>query len=105
MSYEEQRQIKDAKDKVTIPLEGMTCATCAITVEKALSDLPGVTQANVNFASEKACYFEVGNGEAMMIKGNFLNESGPAVELTESSKEYYDQKIKFETDRWAKWFG
>jgi Cu+-exporting ATPase len=42
------------KDKVTIPLEGMSCATCAITIEKALSDLPGVSQANVNFASEKA---------------------------------------------------
>jgi Cu+-exporting ATPase len=42
------------KEKVTIPIEGMSCATCAITIEKALADLPGVSQANVNFASEKA---------------------------------------------------
>jgi Cu+-exporting ATPase len=42
------------KDKIMIPLEGMTCASCAATIEKALADLPGVSQANVNFASEKA---------------------------------------------------
>ena len=41
----------------------------------------------------------------MMIKGNFLAEPAPAVELTESSKEFYDEKVRFETDRWAKWFG
>src|SRR4030042_1161215 len=32
----------------------MTCTTCAATVEKGLSETPGVEQANVNFASEKA---------------------------------------------------
>jgi cation transport ATPase len=26
------------KEKVTIPLEGMSCATCAVTIEKALGD-------------------------------------------------------------------
>ena len=48
---------------------------------------------------------EVGSGEAMLIKGNFLAEPAPAVELTESSKAYYEEKVRFETDRWAKWFG
>jgi len=32
----------------------MTCTTCASTIEKGLSQTPGVEQANVNFASEKA---------------------------------------------------
>ncbi|MGA2671414.1 MAG: heavy metal translocating P-type ATPase, partial [Dehalococcoidia bacterium] len=32
----------------------MTCTTCAATIEKGLSETPGVEQANVNFASEKA---------------------------------------------------
>ncbi len=41
-------------EKVTLPLKGMSCASCAITIEKALSGLSGVTQANVNLASEKA---------------------------------------------------
>ena len=38
---------------VVLPIEGMTCATCAGRVEKALSSLPGV-QATVNLAGEQA---------------------------------------------------
>ncbi|MDR3211703.1 MAG: heavy metal translocating P-type ATPase [Planctomycetota bacterium] len=34
-------------------ITGMTCAACARRVEKAVKKLPGVSQANVNFASEK----------------------------------------------------
>jgi Cu+-exporting ATPase len=35
-------------------LEGMTCATCAMRIEKGLKKLPGVKEANVNLASEQA---------------------------------------------------
>lgn len=35
------------------PIEGMTCASCASTVEKTASKLSGVNQASVNLASEK----------------------------------------------------
>ncbi|HUZ73783.1 MAG TPA: heavy metal translocating P-type ATPase [Stellaceae bacterium] len=38
---------------VVLPIAGMTCATCAGRVEKALSALPGV-QATVNLSSEQA---------------------------------------------------
>ncbi|MDE1935977.1 heavy metal translocating P-type ATPase [Bradyrhizobium sp.] len=37
-----------------LAVSGMTCATCAGRVEKALSAVPGVTRAEVNLASEKA---------------------------------------------------
>jgi len=47
-------ETKTGKKKATIPVTGMTCATCAITIEKGLADTPGVEQASVNFASEKA---------------------------------------------------
>lgn len=39
--------------RVIIPVEGMTCATCASTIEKSLCSLSGVKNAAVNFASEK----------------------------------------------------
>jgi Cu+-exporting ATPase len=48
---------KPASDKTTkasIPITGMTCTTCALTVEKGLAETPGVEKAAVNFASEKA---------------------------------------------------
>ena len=38
----------------TIPIEGMTCASCAGRVEKALLRVPGVSNARVNLASETA---------------------------------------------------
>ena len=41
-------------EKAHIHIAGMTCTTCAATIEKGLAETPGVEQANVNFASEKA---------------------------------------------------
>ena len=38
----------------TLPVEGMTCATCAMRVEKALAKVPGVRGAVVNLATEMA---------------------------------------------------
>lgn len=37
-----------------LKIEGMTCASCVRRVEKALSKVPGVSEATVNFATEKA---------------------------------------------------
>jgi sulfide:quinone oxidoreductase len=75
------------------------------TVAERLADQFVGKEPTAQFSGEGGCYFEVGNGEAMMIKGNFLAEPEPVVELTESSKEFYDEKVKFERERWAKWFG
>ncbi|MEE9567650.1 MAG: copper ion binding protein, partial [Desulfobacteria bacterium] len=41
-------------EKVTLPVQGMSCASCVEKVQKALSQVPGVIQADVNFATEKA---------------------------------------------------
>jgi Cu+-exporting ATPase len=40
--------------KITIPVKGMTCASCVKRVQDALSSLSGVISASVNFASEQA---------------------------------------------------
>jgi len=40
--------------QITLPIKGMTCASCVKAVEKALSRVKGVTDVSVNFASEKA---------------------------------------------------
>ncbi|MBN3814974.1 copper ion binding protein, partial [Paraburkholderia sp. Ac-20347] len=37
-----------------LEIHGMTCASCAMRVEKALAKVPGVTRASVNLATEKA---------------------------------------------------
>jgi Cu+-exporting ATPase len=41
-------------EKAKIHVTGMTCTTCAATIEKGLAQTPGVEKADVSFASEKA---------------------------------------------------
>jgi P-type Cu+ transporter len=43
-----------AQSELTLPVTGMTCASCSLRVEKALRKLPGVSEASVNLASEQA---------------------------------------------------
>ena len=40
--------------KAVIPVKGMTCVNCAAAIQKDISRLAGVRNANVNFANEKA---------------------------------------------------
>ncbi len=41
-------------ETLTLPIGGMTCASCVSTVEGALKGVPGVVDATVNLATEKA---------------------------------------------------
>src|SRR5713101_6749817 len=48
-----QAQIR-GEDRAVLALEGMTCASCAMRIEKGLKKVPGVKDASVNFATEQA---------------------------------------------------
>jgi Cu+-exporting ATPase len=43
-----------AEVKQTYPIKGMHCASCVRVIERSLSKTPGVKEANVNLATEKA---------------------------------------------------
>ncbi len=47
-------ETRHAFHAASLAVEGMTCANCAARIEKVLTKLPGVSQASVNFASERA---------------------------------------------------
>ncbi|MFB6347000.1 MAG: heavy metal translocating P-type ATPase [bacterium] len=48
-------EMKTSSEKSrTFPVEGMSCTSCADSVEDVLSDLDGVSEASVNFATERA---------------------------------------------------
>ncbi|MDZ7658267.1 heavy metal translocating P-type ATPase [Fodinibius sp.] len=53
--------------KESLQIEGMHCAGCANSVEKALSEVEGVSKASVNLATEKA-FVEFENGEVTRDK-------------------------------------
>lgn len=40
-------------EPVSIPVEGMTCASCVRRVETAAAKVPGVMSSSVNFATKK----------------------------------------------------
>ena len=46
--------LKAPGESLTLPITGMTCVSCAKTVESALRKTPGVVEATVNFATETA---------------------------------------------------
>jgi Cu+-exporting ATPase len=41
-------------DKIMLPVSGMTCANCAMNIERAVKKLNGVSDVRVNFAAEQA---------------------------------------------------
>jgi len=45
---------KQTPASLTIPIEGMSCASCVAKIEEGLSRQPGVVRASVNLATEKA---------------------------------------------------
>ena len=42
------------KTSVTLPVKGMDCASCASIISRSVAKLPGVSQSDVNIATEKA---------------------------------------------------
>ena len=44
-------------ERIDLPIVGMSCASCASTIQRNLSHLKGVEKANVNFANSKATLF------------------------------------------------
>src|SRR5215510_10966089 len=88
-------------NKKPLPKAGLFAEMMGETVAERLADIFSGKEPTGQFSGEGGCYFETGNGEAMMIKGNFLAEPAPIVDITESSKEFYEEKIKFEKDRWT----
>ena len=59
-----------SKARIVLPIEGMTCASCAATVQEALTGTTGVSSAGVNFATNKAAiaYDDGQTNVAQLIK-------------------------------------
>jgi Cu+-exporting ATPase len=48
------KEAETKEERVDLPILGMSCASCASTIQNGLSSLKGVDKANVNFANSKA---------------------------------------------------
>ena len=54
MQTEPVKSERDMLNKLDLGIGGMSCASCVAKIEKGLSRVPGVVEAKVNFAAEKA---------------------------------------------------
>jgi len=71
-------------EKLTIPVSGMTCANCAMNIERGVGKLQGVVDVNVNFASEQAAVtFDPRKINLNDITGK-IKDSGFSVHKTKS---------------------
>ena len=48
------KPIEGGAREITIPVGGMTCASCSAAVERAIKKLPGIQVSSVNLATERA---------------------------------------------------
>jgi Cu+-exporting ATPase len=73
-------------EQVSLPIEGMTCASCVGRVEKSLAKLPGVESVAVNLATEQAT---VKYNPAMVGAGEFrqaVERAGYGIRTDEQSQ-------------------
>ncbi|MFH1834865.1 MAG: copper ion binding protein, partial [Methanobacteriota archaeon] len=71
--------------KSIFKVSGMNCATCATNIEKALKRLPGVKDANVNFASEKATISYFPDQVVIEDMVNAVKDAGYTLRIKEES--------------------
>ncbi|KKB33932.1 heavy metal translocating P-type ATPase [Bacillus thermotolerans] len=91
------------KQKAEFDITGMTCAACAVRIEKGLNKMDGVASANVNLALEKATIefnpSEVSAGDIIAKVEKLGYGAHPKQEETEQvdhrEKAIQDQKRKF----------
>jgi len=86
-------------EKVTLPIAGMTCASCVARIEKALKGQAGIIQATVNLASEKATVeyvpFQVKPGDLKQVIREIGYEvpEGKADEVLEADRTEKEKEL------------
>lgn len=93
--------------KISLPVEGMTCASCVTRVEKAILKAEGVKNVSVNLATEKVS-FEINSDKVDLNKiSQLVDEAGYKLDLssvntnksnildkTEDYKNSFEEQIK-----------
>ena len=101
-----QKQFQINFEKISAPVEGMTCASCVTRVEKSISKIEGVKNVSVNLATEKAT-FEIDNKLASLtqiekaiedagykIDFSFLNKKSANNTNQSELKSDFDKELK-----------
>ncbi|MCD9571986.1 heavy metal translocating P-type ATPase [Pseudomonas protegens] len=86
---------------VELSIGGMTCATCAGRVERALNKLPGVRSASVNLATERAHVELLGQVDPTLLI-NAVTQAGYSASLWQAEQKQGDeQQQNLRRERWS----
>ena len=88
-----------------LPKAGVFAEAMGETVADRIASTFAGGEPDAAFQGEGGCYLEVGNGQAMMVKGHFMAVPEPEVALTEASAQLLEEKRAFEEHRLQDWFG
>jgi P-type Cu+ transporter len=93
------------RQRVNLSLSGLHCGSCAGLIEKAVLKVPGVREANVNFAAEKAMvtYDETKVSVPELVKA-IENAGYSAEEIIQADPEREAAKKKQHLSYWSKKF-
>ena len=84
-----------------LDISGMTCASCAGRVEKALARVPGVKSVSVNLASERAHVELLGQVDTALLI-NAVSQAGYGASVHHTAKASEDdQQKRLHRERWA----
>jgi Cu+-exporting ATPase len=93
-------------ETLSLPIEGMTCASCASHVERGLADVPGVVRVSVNLATERASITFVPGVATMADFRNAVASTGYQlleIETVEGEEEFDQEERKMREARTRMW--
>lgn len=89
--------------EVTMPISGMTCASCAASVEKAVKKIEGVEKVSVNFATEKATVIYDTNSTRISEIKQAISKAGYKALEIEAGQQIDEEKARREKEMKVLW--
>lgn len=83
---------KSQNKKANLSLIGMHCASCAGIIERSIKKLPGIRQASVNFAAEKAAVIFDENQSTVSDLMEAVKKAGYKAEMIDEKDSGYEQR-------------
>ena len=84
-------------EKISLSVEGMTCASCVARVEKTISKYGGVTNVSVNLATEKATFDYSPDTVDLKKLADNIEEIGYKLDLSSLQKNKSDSETNHDT--------
>lgn len=75
-------ETKNNSEKISAPVEGMTCASCVARVEKSINKIEGIKNVSVNLATEKATFEIDYNSASLPQVEKAIEEAGYKIDFT-----------------------